>query len=103
PPVPPPPSLTVFPYTTLFRSERLRLLRFADDALGHARAERTDHRLLHVHPDGHGQRRERGLDLDHRQGRHLGPVGADLLLRESRSEEHTSELQSPYDLVCRLL
>src|SRR5438094_5720986 len=26
-----------------------------------------------------------------------------LLLREERSEEHTSELQSPYDLVCRLL
>src|SRR5207248_11669741 len=24
-------------------------------------------------------------------------------LRDSRSEEHTSELQSPYDLVCRLL
>src|SRR5207248_3663707 len=24
-------------------------------------------------------------------------------LRQSRSEEHTSELQSPYDLVCRLL
>src|SRR5207248_10680930 len=24
-------------------------------------------------------------------------------LRETRSEEHTSELQSPYDLVCRLL
>src|SRR5437867_4650829 len=25
------------------------------------------------------------------------------VVRESRSEEHTSELQSPYDLVCRLL
>src|SRR6266705_3742363 len=24
-------------------------------------------------------------------------------IRETRSEEHTSELQSPYDLVCRLL
>src|SRR5207248_10718598 len=30
------------------------------------------------------------------------PLGADLLL-QLRSEEHTSELQSPYDLVCRLL
>src|SRR5437867_5692035 len=29
-------------------------------------------------------------------------VEAVLVLRGSRSEEHTSELQSPYDLVCRL-
>src|SRR5207248_6076420 len=29
--------------------------------------------------------------------------GADLDADEARSEEHTSELQSPYDLVCRLL
>src|SRR5437867_9967593 len=28
---------------------------------------------------------------------------ADVLLLLDRSEEHTSELQSPYDLVCRLL
>src|SRR5207248_4907757 len=27
----------------------------------------------------------------------------ELLLSEHRSEEHTSELQSPYDIVCRLL
>src|SRR5437867_9601753 len=30
-------------------------------------------------------------------------VGQRDLLAETRSEEHTSELQSPYDLVCRLL
>src|SRR2546426_8366888 len=30
-------------------------------------------------------------------------AGADRLLSESRSEEHTSELQSPCNLVCRLL
>src|SRR5437867_263426 len=29
--------------------------------------------------------------------------GAEPLAREGRSEEHTSELQSPYDIVCRLL
>src|SRR5207248_10990542 len=29
--------------------------------------------------------------------------GADLFAPRKRSEEHTSELQSPYDLVCRLL
>src|SRR5207248_8202909 len=27
----------------------------------------------------------------------------DVRMRQMRSEEHTSELQSPYDLVCRLL
>src|SRR5437867_6472514 len=29
--------------------------------------------------------------------------GAEAACRQYRSEEHTSELQSPYDLVCRLL
>src|SRR6266705_6342225 len=54
-----PPRSTLFPYTTLFRS---------------------DERLLHP-------MREAVVRCTH----HV------------RSEEHTSELQSPYDLVCRLL
>src|SRR5207248_9041853 len=33
----------------------------------------------------------------------LRPVTTPPTLRRDRSEEHTSELQSPYDLVCRLL
>src|SRR5207248_3982627 len=40
------------------------------------------------------------------QGDELGPVEGDEVVhleRLPRSEEHTSELQSPYDLVCRLL
>src|SRR5207248_9132753 len=40
---------------------------------------------------------DRGLDAV-RRGEER-PAGAD----DARSEEHTSELQSPYDLVCRLL
>src|SRR5256885_8608354 len=32
-----------------------------------------------------------------------GPAGLACALRRSRSEEHTSELQSPCNLVCRLL
>src|SRR5437868_12384036 len=40
----------------------------------------------------------------HRQVQHAGPVDVALAtLVESRSEEHTSELQSRFDLVCRLL
>src|SRR5437773_9329791 len=64
-----PPRSTLFPYTTLFRSDRGRL----------------------------------------RQGpsprdRALGPLGVLWNDRDAdRSEEHTSELQSHHDLVCRLL
>src|SRR6266705_7091190 len=43
--------------------------------------------LFRPRPSGHPQRPHR-----HRHG-----------LTRARSEEHTSELQSPYDLVCRLL
>src|SRR6266487_4708971 len=68
-----PPRSTLFPYTTLFRSERRR----------HGQLRRLGHR--HVHPHGHTR--------DRRPRRRL-------LLR---SEEHTSELQSPVHLVCRLL
>src|SRR5690349_22751950 len=73
-----PPRSTLFPYTTLFRS---------DIALG-ARPE---------HPLG-----IKGLVVhrDH-QDEHPGPSRMDIL--DQRSEEHTSELQSRRDLVCRLL
>src|SRR6202521_909454 len=58
-----PPRSTLFPYTTLFRSE-----------------ERED------------------------QGRQIGEFpGHAVSERGNRSEEHTSELQSPQNLVCRLL
>src|SRR5690349_23066319 len=59
-----PPRSTLFPYTTLFRSQPYALER--------------------------AHRRRRG---------HLAAVR----LAETRSEEHTSELQSRRDLVCRLL
>src|SRR5438034_7445201 len=85
-----PPRSTLFPYTTLFRS-----------ALGQgAGAEVVDHR--HAEPA-----QVLDLDLLHEPDRpevrrmrahHRARVGADY-----RSEEHTSELQSHSDLVCRLL
>src|SRR5437867_8631787 len=71
-----PPRSTLFPYTTLFRS---------GGRGGRRRARR-------VRP---GVRRLR-LALA-QIPRHQVPDAA------VRSEEHTSELQSPYDLVCRLL
>src|SRR5207248_11222970 len=74
-----PPRSTLFPYTTLFRSghNRRGLARRDGDAL-----ERTGHRRQQ---SGNNERRARRLSVP------------------ARSEEHTSELLSPYDLVCRLL
>src|SRR2546426_3908379 len=60
-----PPRSTLFPYTTLFRSEH-----------------------------------ERELELREQGAEGAEPRGA---LAPARSEEHTSELQSPCNLVCRLL
>src|SRR5258708_15408913 len=81
-----PPRSTLFPYTTLFRSGRdARGPRAADrQGPGAARAQRDDPLL-------------RGIDSD------PGVVRGRGLVEEDRSEEHTSELQSPDHLVCRLL
>src|SRR2546423_4955115 len=89
-----PPRSTLFPYTTLFRSRRLRPRERAsrqgreplpDVALAGPRAR---HRGRH---HGVRPRLEPG-------GCARGPASA-----TSRSEEHTSELQSLAYLVCRLL
>src|SRR5256885_10786127 len=72
-----PPRSTLFPYTTLFRSEGL------------------DERRMVV-----------TLDLEHDRPAVPDVEGAGILagaLQHVRSEEHTSELQSPCNLVCRLL
>src|SRR5947207_3449240 len=81
-----PPRSTLFPYTTLFRSMagiRLRPVQCTPDLRGLAAASR-----LRFDP-----RRERPAGLD------SGPRNEP----PARSEEHTSELQSHSDLVCRLL
>src|SRR3712207_8406525 len=79
-----PPRSTLFPYTTLFRSERHVLHRqdSGDDALVAVPAGQ----LVAVGD----------LAL-------LGDVHPDELVDRRRSEEHTSELQSRQYLVCRLL
>src|SRR3712207_7858860 len=87
-----PPRSTLFPYTTLFRS---------DDtcAAEHARSLACLLALLR-----HLRLGELELLADQRRGllRELLQQIADRLLAE-RSEEHTSELQSRQYLVCRLL
>src|SRR5256885_7585357 len=71
-----PPRSTLFPYTTLFRSEKL--------AAGGALNRRELSSL------------NKALNVPGRQKLVRGQNGF-------RSEEHTSELQSPCNLVCRLL
>src|SRR5207248_11154897 len=100
---PRPPSSPLFPYTTLFRSWRMRAMsalsrdagmstrvcfattplriRVSISAIGSVISQLSDYQLLFVTPV-------------------MSPSSASL---RKRSEEHTSELQSPYDLVCRLL
>src|SRR2546430_6989450 len=86
-----PPRSTLFPYTTLFRS-RQRVLR--------ARGKHGHDDL--VEGQGEGQQRagdQRGRGQRQRDvAQRLPPPGAQV-----RSEEHTSELQSQSNLVCRLL
>src|SRR5260221_7370478 len=80
-----PPRSTLFPYTTLFRS-------------------RTDERGI-VQCNMSRLDCKRGL-LSHRSARislEIAILTRGLSRSERRSEEHTSELQSHSDLVCRLL
>src|SRR5207247_5718453 len=88
----PPPPPPLFPYTTLFRSPSDEA-----EARGQQDGEADGHRYLHDHRlDGVGQdmaEADPPLRVADR-ARRLG---------EGRSEEHTSELQSRVDLVCRLL
>src|SRR5690348_18297622 len=83
-----PPSSTLFPYTTLFRSV---LQRAEDEPAGGCRHARTD---LDV-----GDRLREHLVVDGVERRHRAVIQVAAV----RSEEHTSELQSPVHLVCRLL
>src|SRR3989454_1314558 len=82
-----PPRSTLFPYTTLFRSR--------DDDVTHGSSQGTVESVpKKVGPRAGERKRGRpAAGLAHE--RH---VAAD-----ERSEEHTSELQSPCNLVCRLL
>src|SRR3712207_8035622 len=83
-----PPRSTLFPYTTLFRSQQVGVVEARD--VGAVEGDLSAERPLEV-AGGH-------LDVlaDPQQ------VG-ELQAQQARSEEHTSELQSRQYLVCRLL
>src|SRR5205807_10347297 len=89
-----PPRSTLFPYTTLFRSQALHL---RGQRL-HRRHRRSaalpaGSRLLAHDPVRAHQQQPAVVRRPHRRRRGI----------DRRSEEHTSELQSPCNLVCRLL
>src|SRR5438034_7475044 len=78
-----PPRSTLFPYTTLFRSPRLVYVNKMD------RVGADYFRCIEM--------------LKSRLGAHPVPIQIPIGREDQRSEEHTSELQSHSDLVCRLL
>src|SRR5207253_11472259 len=82
--LPQPPSPTLFPYTTLFRSEHARSgFQWREPFPDSVRPQHAFCRVWKLHRDE----------------RHQACAGSEL----ERSEEHTSELQSRGHLVCRLL
>src|SRR2546427_5164121 len=84
-----PPRSTLFPYTTLFRSP----LRAGSHQRQADRSEPVRQSQL-----GHARRSQ-----DRPPGSHRPPRSRDERRDSQRSEEHTSELQSQSNLVCRLL
>src|SRR5436190_7503868 len=89
-----PPRSTLFPYTTLFRSERAGAVERRDYS---AELEKT---AYHRWFTGLFEGFVAALDRNDPSAA-AGPFLEDI--RRVRSEEHTSELQSHSDLVCRLL
>src|SRR5207302_8801795 len=86
--IPRPPISTLFPYTTLFRSARAGVGGDCEGSAGGAH-----HRGREVHA-------ESGDGAGSQEAAQPGGVHA---IGVNRSEEHTSELQSRENLVCRLL
>src|SRR5438105_12872828 len=83
-----PPRSTLFPYTTLFRSLLLK--------------KRIDESILDDCP-GVSQNRKNLLLREFGSVKRLRKASVEQIAATERSEEHTSELQSRVDLVCRLL
>src|SRR3989454_2429747 len=77
-----PPRSTLFPYTTLFRSPHLVPMSCGSIGLG---------------------LKDRFYALAHQSRRQQVTCRQQSRQKPQRSEEHTSELQSPCNLVCRLL
>src|SRR5688572_31805579 len=93
--IPPPPRSTLFPYTTLFRS-KLDVIENLVASLIRQRVQLTVDSLAQmlVHARNLREKRVQSLSVRGLRVANTQPL---------RSEEHTSELQSQSNLVCRLL
>src|SRR5699024_12780439 len=96
-----PPTPPSFPYTTLFRSWRQLVKRICSLPDGKALARAGPRQSFSMttfclHPAG---ARAAGICLSPPLGKFMSGFCRNTV----RSEEHTSELQSRFDLVCRLL
>src|SRR5207249_9855106 len=89
PPIRHPPRPALFPYTTLFRSRR-------EGGAGSPRRVSRRQRLYFTPRSAARRRGGNSRAVDTR-------LTVSPMLVEARSEEHTSELQSRFDRVCRLL
>src|SRR2546430_5836481 len=95
-----PPRSTLFPYTTLFRSDRHPVCEreAATEAIGTntpGNAGQPGQKCQH----GRAVEHEGQVEVVRTQGTRQFPI----VCKAIRSEEHTSELQSQSNLVCRLL
>src|SRR5688572_31590762 len=88
-----PPRSTLFPYTTLFRS----------GLAARPRQRQKCGILLDLLQRGCAQRHHLVAADLFQVGEFDGDLGARGVVPDARSEEHTSELQSQSNLVCRLL
>src|SRR5207248_5070863 len=91
---PSPPRATLFPYTTLFRSEGDEYSYRCGPDYQFPREHVINNRIPGVLYRGKGW-------TGWLVGLSWQPLPCSI--KGTRSEEHTSELQSPYDIVCRLL
>src|SRR5256885_9640372 len=94
-----PPRSPLFPYTTLFRSTVYGIAAdaFSPDAVAALLAAKGRGRDMPPPVLAGTVRAASALVED------IGEAGRELIEEFWRSEEHTSELQSPCNLVCRLL
>src|SRR5689334_23973392 len=89
----PPPRSTLFPYTTLFRSVRFSVTTRIDTKIRTACDGIAEDQWIDIrYPQAVWDEEEQRWISD-----------AQIAETEYRSEEHTSELQSQFHLVCRLL
>src|SRR3712207_8954244 len=95
-----PPRSTLFPYTTLFRSNPQNFARFDDPV----HAVRGFVELIRYYQEKHNARSAAAILKRYSPpGDCSGAPSVPPSERRDRSEEHTSELQSRQYLVCRLL